>query len=71
MNIIEIRVRAAMTLPTKAFANIRPDIELTASLDPGEDVVKAVASLQLTANTLLIAHCATLIHEQDKIQDVS
>lgn len=60
-----------MTLPTKAFANVRPEIELIASLDSDEDAVKAAAALQRTANTLLIAHIATLIHEQDKVQNVS
>jgi hypothetical protein len=68
MIVDRIRVEAAMTLPTVHFGNVRPSVELGATLDPGEDVATAARALQDTANGLLAQHVHSLVQLQQELK---
>jgi hypothetical protein len=58
MQIREITVSAGRTLqhPCETYANLRPEVSLTATLDAGEDAIDATRRLQRQAEQLVEEH---------------
>jgi hypothetical protein len=73
MRIEKITVTAGRTLPhpNEAYANVRSDVTLNATLDEGEDPVAALKQLQRQAEQLVEEHSTVLIAslEQRKIRE--
>lgn len=46
MRLSQITIRLGETVPTAQFANVRPEVELTALVDAGDDPVKVKESLK-------------------------
>ena len=67
MKAFEIEVCAAMTLPTMAFGNVRPEIRIHATLVEGEDPGAMAEVMQEQANALLHKHILTLLQLQKEL----
>lgn len=62
MQVTQITVNAGRTLqhPCETYANIRPEVALTATLEPGEDPIEATRKLQRQAEQLVEEHSMVL-----------
>lgn len=60
MRILEIEVTASATIPTVPYGNVRPAVQLRATLAEGEDPAAAVDMLQRHADALMLKHAARL-----------
>ncbi len=58
MKITQITVKAGRTFnhPFESYSNLRPEVELTATVDDGESPIEAAAELQETAEKLVEDH---------------
>ena len=58
MQVTEITVSAGRTLqhPCETYANLRPEVALRATIEPGEDAVDATRKLQRQAEQLVEEH---------------
>ncbi len=70
MKITTIRVNAGRTFnnPYESYANLRPEVTLTANLEGGEDPIAATRKLQAQCETLVEQHKARLLSDLDKMQ---
>ncbi len=66
MKLKEIIVRAGFTHPNpyRAFANVKPEVELRATLADGDDPAECAVQLQEQANAMLVKHTAELLRIQ-------
>lgn len=73
MNITNITVRAGRTFnnPREQFANLRPEVELTATLAPGDDAEKFVRELQGRAEALVEDHKNGLLKSIEELHQLS
>lgn len=60
MRIDRITVKAAATVPTAMYANVRPEIELSATLAPEDDYQECMDALQHSAAKALLDYIASL-----------
>jgi chromosome segregation ATPase len=69
MKITEITVSAGRTFnnPYEQYANLRPAVELRATLEEGEEPLAALKKLQEQAETLVEHHKARLLADLDKL----
>ncbi len=58
MNVTQITVSAGRTFnhPHEAYSNLRPEVTMTATLDPSDDYEQAIKTLQEQAETLVEGH---------------
>lgn len=58
MKVTEITVRAGRTFnhPFEDYSNLRPEVELKATLDSGENSIEATRALQREAETIVEDH---------------
>ncbi len=58
MQVTNITVSAGRTLqhPCETYANLRPEVALTATIEPGEDAIEATRKLQRQAEQLVEEH---------------
>jgi hypothetical protein len=58
MQVTEITVSAGRTLqhPCETYANLRPEVALRATIEPGEDAIEATRKLQRQAEQLVEEH---------------
>ena len=73
MQVTQITVNAGRTLqhPCETYANIRPEVALTASLEAGDDPIECTRKLQRQAEQLVEEHAMVLrasIQERDVAQ---
>jgi hypothetical protein len=73
MTIEKIVVRAGRTFnhPYESYSNLRPEVELTATVDAGADVAKAAQQLQQMAETLVEDHKRGMLKAIDELQDLN
>lgn len=69
MNITKITVRAERCFnhPHESYSNLRPALEMTASLSPDENADEAVRSLQAKAETMIEQHKTTMLEQIEKL----
>lgn len=62
MQVTEITVSAGRTLqhPCETYANLRPEVALRATIEPGEDAIEATRKLQRQAEQLVEEHSMVL-----------
>lgn len=62
MQVTQVTVNAGRTLqhPCETYANIRPEVALTASLEPGDDPIECTRKLQRQAEQLVEEHSIVL-----------
>jgi len=62
MQVTQITVNAGRTLqhPCETYANIRPEVALTASLEAGDDPIECTRKLQRQAEQLVEEHAMVL-----------
>lgn len=63
MKVTEINVTAGRTLPhpTESYANLRPTISLSATLEEGDEPQECIRKLQVQAEQLVEDHAAALV----------
>lgn len=72
MQVTEVIVTAGRVVnhPLESYANLRPEVTLKATLDPGEDVHAATKQLQATAEGLVEDHKNNLINDIKKLDQL-
>lgn len=73
MQVNTIRVKAGRTFnhPHEQFSNLRPEVELIATLDPGEDPTRCAQQLQQMAETLVEDHKTTMLRSIEDLWNLS
>lgn len=70
MQITEITVSAGRTFnhPYESYSNLRPNLTLTATLDPGEDALQAIRTLQGQAEEVVEEHKQAMFASIEQLQ---
>ena len=73
MHITNITVTAGRTFnhPHESYSNLRPEVTLTASLDPSDDAVAATRQLQAKAESLVEDHKQSLLRSIEELHDLT
>lgn len=73
MQIKEIKVTAGRTFnhPFESFSNLRPEIELTATINEGEDFAQCTKDLQAKAEHLVEDHKRNMITSLYKLREMA
>jgi chromosome segregation ATPase len=68
---IEISAGRTFNHPREQYSNLRPEVRLTASLEPGEDVNAKVQELQAKAEKLVEDHKNNLLAEIESLHELT
>lgn len=65
MKIDRITVVASVTLPTVSFGNVKPSVEIGATLEDGDQLGDVHDALMRAANDFLARHVVSLVEVQN------
>lgn len=73
MKITNIIVRAGRTFnhPYESYSNLKPEVELTATLEEGEDAIAATRELQAKAEGLVEDHKQGLLRSIEELHQMA
>lgn len=73
MRIEQIKVKAGRVFnhPYESFSNLRPEIELTATLEAGDDPIQATRELQAQAEQLVEDHKQNMLKSIHELETLS